>query len=75
MKMNRIVADGRTNVLHDSTNQQKLDEAVREIMTRYDQEMKTSKTIPRIRLWFRMKKEMREAVERLAPTRGCYFKK
>lgn len=75
MNMNRIVVNGQANVLKDPGNQQKIDDAVGEIRARYDQEMKTAGAITRIRLRFTMWQEMRRAAERLAPSRGCYFRR
>jgi head-tail adaptor len=75
MDANRIVANGRANLLNDAGTQKKLDDAIREIRSRYAQEMKAEGLIARIRLWLRMRKEIRAAVERVAPSNGCYLNK
>ena len=55
-------------------NQRKIDQAISEIRTRYDAKMMKAPVFTRIWLWFCMRKEVRAAVERIAPSRGCYLK-
>ena len=74
MNEDRIVAGGRERLLKDPANQKRLDGAVRAIRTRYAPQMKDVGLIARTRLWFRMHKEIRAAIEAIAPSRGCYIK-
>jgi hypothetical protein len=75
MDANRIVANGRANCLGASGNRKQVDGAIREIRARYDQEVRARGIGTRVRLWFEMRKEIRAAVERIAPSRGCYLRK
>jgi|GEM_PF-3442385 len=75
MDKDRIIANGRTALLKDAGTQKKIGDAMREIRMRYEQEMKGRTLIARINLWFQMRKELRAAAERIAPSRGCYLKK
>lgn len=70
-----IVADGRHNLLKHSENQQKIDAAVREIRMRYAQKKKAAGVIARIRLWLRMRREIRAAIEAVVPSAGCYMRR
>jgi hypothetical protein len=74
MDASRIVANGRANALSDPGNRKQLDDAIREIRTRYDQEMRTRGMGARVWLWFQERREIRAAVERIAPSSGCYLK-
>jgi len=75
MDANRIVSNGRANCLGASGNRKQVDDAIREIRARYDQQTRGRGIGARVRLWFEMRKEMRAAVERIAPSRGCYLRK
>ena len=70
-----IVAGGRHNLLKHPETQQKIDAAVREIRVRYAQERKVAGIIARIRLWFRIRREVRAAIETVAPSAGCYMRR
>ena len=74
MDTNRIVANGRANALNDPGTRKQLDDAIRQIRSRYDQEAKTGSVAIRVRLWFQMRRDIRRAVERIAPSTGCYLK-
>ncbi len=73
MNRDRIVACGRGNVLADPGNEKKADDAIREIRARYAREAKPAGLMARTRRWFRMRREIRAVIDRLAPSRGCYI--
>jgi len=74
MDADRIVADGQDRALNATGNRKQLDDAIREIRSRYDQEARDRSAVVRVRLWFQMRREIRAAVEQIAPSTGCYLK-
>ncbi len=69
-----IVADGRSNLLAASDNQQKVAAAVQELEQRYAERMKMAGPAARLRLWFRKRRELQAAIESIAPSSACYAK-
>jgi len=74
MKKDRIVSDGRIRLLKDPATRDRIGQATAEIKERFNQEMKGAGLLTRLTLWFRMRKAIRQAVEKIAPSRGMYLK-
>ena len=74
MKNDRIVSDGRIRLLKDPANRDRVDQATAEIKERFKREMKGAGLLTQLTLWFRMRKAIRQAVEKIAPSRGMYLK-
>lgn len=73
MPRQSIVEDGRERLLADPEARKRLDQAIEEIRARYAQEARGLSLLGRARRWLRLQREIREAVERIAPSRGVYI--
>ena len=71
----RIVVEGRERLLADPESRKRIEQAVQEIRAQYEREARGLGKIARARRWLRMQRELRMAVERIAPSRGCYFRR
>jgi hypothetical protein len=74
MKTDGMVSSGRRNLLKDAGNRETIDGAVRGIRSRYSESIKAAGLPAKVKLWFRMRQEIRAAIDSIAPRRGCYIK-
>lgn len=70
----RIVSDGRIRLITDPATRERIGQATAEIKERFKQEIQGTGLLTRLALWFRMRKAIRQAVEKIAPSRGLYLK-
>jgi len=74
MTRERIVSGGRIKLLKDPATRERIGQATAEIKERFMRDMKGAGIFTRLVLWFRMRKAIRQAIEKIAPLRGCYLK-
>jgi hypothetical protein len=72
MERDGIVNDGIERLLKAPETGRRIDQAVREIEARYEQQSKGLGKVARAALWWRKRREIRAAVEKIAPSRACY---
>jgi hypothetical protein len=70
-----IISSGRRMLLKDPSTQDQIKQVVSGIKARYAQDAKGANILARLRLWLRMRKDVRAAIDKIAPSRGCYLKK
>lgn len=69
----RFVADGQDRILEDPNAQAELAAAIAAIRARYALALTDASFLRRLVLRSRLKRELREAVERLAPSAALYL--
>jgi len=69
----RIVADGHDRLLADPENQKRVDHAVQEVRAKYAKESQGLGRLARARRWLQMRREIRVAVQQMAPRGACYI--
>lgn len=74
MTREQIVSNGRIKLLKDPATQERIAQATAEIKERFMREMKGAGIFTRLVLWLRMRKAIRQAIEKMAPSNGCYLK-
>jgi predicted acetyltransferase len=75
MTMERLVIDGRARLLVDPETQNRIDRAVQEIRAKYTRESQGLGRLVRAKRWFQMRKEIRVALEQIAPSAACYIRR
>ncbi len=75
MIKNQIVSDGLRRLLKAPETREQINQAIAEIKKRFDLEMQGAGLFTRVALWFRMRKAIREATDKIVPSRGCYLRK
>jgi len=75
METEKIVADGYERLWADPGNQKRIEQAVLEIEAKYERESAGLSRIARAKRWFRMRREIRAAVAKIAPSSACYIKR
>jgi len=61
-------------LITDPATRERIGQATAEIKERFKQEIQGTGLLTRLVLWFRMRKAIRQAVEKIAPSRGLYLK-
>ena len=72
MRWDRFIADGRERLLQSPKLQAELDLAVAAIRERYAALLLTASPLRRLLLRYRMRREIRQAIEELAPHSADY---
>jgi hypothetical protein len=73
MSPSRFVADGRDRILEDPKAQSELAAAIAEITVRYAPALADASFLRRLVLRSQLRREIREAIERQAPTSALYL--
>jgi hypothetical protein len=61
-------------LLKDPASRERIAQATAEIKDRFRREMADAGVFGKMKLWFRMKRAIRAAREKIAPSSGCYLK-
>jgi hypothetical protein len=75
MIKDQIVSDGLRRLLKAPATREQICQATDEIKQRFKREMQGAGLFTRLVLWLRMRKAIRVATDKIAPSRGCYLKK
>jgi len=61
-------------LLKDPSTQDRIKQVISGIKARYAQDAKGANILARLSLWLQMRKDIRAAIDKIAPSRGCYLK-
>ena len=62
-------------LLKDPSTQDQIKQEVSGIKARYAQAAKGASVLARLSLWLRMRKDIHAAIDKIAPSHGCYLKR
>ena len=75
MKSNKIIADGHTRLLHDKAIQKEIARIREDVAAKYSEELSRAGFFGRFIVRHRMRREMREEIDKLAPPDALYLER